>query len=209
MAIEDAAAGAGAAVSTVDPIYGAAISAGGQLLGSLFGGKKSPKPAGSKTNPRPYAQETYARLFAIIDKYLTDRGIKDFIPKDRMPYELRSPEDQAQIREQYGNGSPGRYEPGRPPPVLIPETIEPEKVKEQPTSISTGLRPGAGDIGKGNYDTNARLAAQIGAKRMGITSDAPAFNQSREAYEGDQIAKQKDLEDTYNFIYGQRKFGRR
>lgn len=195
----------------MDPVTAAAaISTGGQLLGGLLGGKKTPQAAGVKKYNYPYAEESRARLFAIIDKYLTDKGIKDFIPKDRMPYELRSPEEQGQIREEFGAGTPGRYEPGKPPPSLIPEIIEPDKKpEEKPTDLSTGLRPGAGDIGSGDYENNARLAAQIASKRMGITSDTPAFNQSREQYEGDQLAKQKNLEDTYNFIYGQRKFGRR
>lgn len=64
--------------------------------------------SGGKPNKEDYAtiqpdQDLRQRYLAIIDKYLVDKGIVDYMPRESRPYELRDDRDRGEWRNSTGN----------------------------------------------------------------------------------------------------------
>lgn len=218
-----------AAASAISPeVLAAGIGAGGQLGGGLFGKNKN-KGQAIQTEINPNFQGVNSRYLGILDQYLKTHGIDAFIPEDRMPFELRSPEQQAAIRNQLSQdaqeGGPLPPTGFLPPPALYEPTIEVDG-KSHGSQGDGGNRPSLGGVQ--NTDANsflsavsnanrnrssvdpyaqATMAARLGARRLGIAQDAPMFETPRAVFEADQAAKQEELNKVYRYIYGQRQIG--
>lgn len=189
------------------------VSGGAALGGAYLSRPKDPKTTPTVANP--YYEPMMARLLAIVDKTLTERGISAMIPEDRLPYELRTPEQRAQVRqtlskEENDVNSKPLYQPQAPqeapaaptpPPVAAAPAVDPtQAIPYADTAPATSLTKEA------DY-TDAAMAATLAARRQGIVRDTPMFTTPREVFEREQMERQKPVEDVYNYIYGQRTTG--
>lgn len=68
----------------------------------------------------PAYDELRPRILAVIDKYIKERGIDAFIPEDKKPYELQSPEQQEQTRQEQEN-----------PNARVQRQAQPEKLERE------------------------------------------------------------------------------
>jgi len=74
-----------------------------QAAGGINNPLNAKKPDRADFAPQEMDQDLRSRYLAIIDKYMVDKGMVDFIPRESRPYELRSPEERGQWRGASGN----------------------------------------------------------------------------------------------------------
>jgi len=215
---------------------GQAINGVAQLGGAYLGAEADKDVANiqnetKQTEINPYQEAFMTRMFGILDSYISRHGVAAFIPPDRLPYELRTPEQREQIRNQIAtaeqNGQPLPGRDNMPPPPLYTAThpagsppkpkptegapVDPQMEISQPRGLAGQLAQTIGAknsaFGEPNGYTDAALAAQLGARRMGITQETPMFATTRDFHEQDQKRKQEELNKLNEYIYGQRKIG--
>lgn len=167
-----------------------------------FTGDTKPKYTPSRESYNvPYADDLRVRYLAILDSYLKEKGIDALIPPTSRPYELRTPEEQEGLRNEYVYQQGLPEEEFKPPLPSIPkwapwvpltqaESQTPEKRKEEkaPEEEASYASP--------------EIATSLVGNRLGVTRDVPEFSTSRESYEADEERRKKQLNDIHRFIYG-------
>lgn len=168
------------------PEVGASLVSGGsQLLGTVLQqslkGINDPRPGPVIANPA--YQELMGRYLGIIDHYMQKHGIKPYVKAD--------PAAAAPAAPSAPTAAPVNT-PAAPPAPVVPS------VPVAPVATSSKGQPNLQD---------AQLAASLGARRLGIKTDAPRLPTTRASFEQSEAEKQKQLNDTYNYIYSQRSLG--
>lgn len=188
-----AGAGAGAGGAGVGAsIYPSLIAGGSDLLGIVLANslkEKTPRPGPIIANPA--YQELMNRYLGIVDAYMQKHGIK--------PYVAAPP-----------GGAPAA--PGVAPDVGAPPAPAPIPIKPFAASTPqvppvapappTATPPPAAPVAQ-----EASLAASLGARRMGLKTDAPRLPTTRASFEQNEEQKQQQVNDIYNYIYSQRRLG--
>lgn len=174
-------------------------------MDAFGGGSGSAHEVDPKNFQLPHAEEDRSRYLAIIDAYLKKHGIAAFIPADRTPYELQTPEQQTAVRSQANayNAAPDDSRGDAPavsaPPAFYqyptPQAAPPAMDASTPSNLSPE-----------NYPQSA-LAASIAARRAGVTQDKPLYATPRDYFDSQNAAKQEQIQRLQDFIYGQRRFG--
>lgn len=166
----------------------ALISGAGQLGGAFLQSQATKASAGQNgnqpTTSNPYYQPFQQRYQNIFDNFLSTHDI----PVKGGDFARPATNTES---------APVAATPAVPTPPVAPVPATP------PVAPAIEKSSFAGD----NSYENAALAAQLGARRLGIVQDAPALETTRDFYERDQKHRQELLNQVYQFIYGQRQLG--
>lgn len=207
----------------IDSGTGAAIAGGAQTLGGIY--EQQIDAEGDRavaqiqandryTVPNPYYDAIMIRALGVIDEILTRRGVPAFIPSERMPYELRSPEERSAIQDDFRDARNEGRPMGVPPPQPLYQTApKPGSVEEKREQTQFDNRmearntrpspiPSIGaEEGVGPSYASADFAARLGSNRMGLNAP-PAQPTTRDFYEQDKARKDEELNKLYRYVYG-------
>lgn len=179
------AGGGGAGAS----IYPSLIAGGSDLLGVVLNRameQKQARPGPIIANPA--YQELMNRYLGIMDAYMQKHGIKPYVAANG------------------GGGAPGATPPI--PPVAPAAPAAAPTIPIKPFAASTPAQPPPPPATTRSSDgQDASLAASLGARRLGIKTDAPRLQTTRAAFEQNQGQKEQQVNDIYDYIYSQRRLG--
>jgi hypothetical protein len=141
-----------------------------------------------------------ARYMGIIDKYLVDRGIVNFIPQESRPYELRTPEQRGEWRAQ--SGAPVSAQGTIAKPTLsdgvffnnnsAPAPVTPQS-KDLPRPVSDPSQ-----YAEPSMSSAAPMAPQFG---MYQTSQALPMANNSAFFEQDKRRKAEEFNRVKDFVY--------
>lgn len=186
----------GGLVQALPSLISGASQLGGSLGGAAISGDSAENVAQinnahNQTVANPYYEPIMQRVMAILDGYLKKHGLAAFMPQ---------PGESAPT----SNGpAPGQTPEGRPPAA-------PQSATQANMGQMDGVKPSAPPPAakptaqQDDSYKNASLAALLGARRLGITQDEPAFPTTRQFYDQDQAQKAEELRRLNEYIYGQR-----
>ena len=183
------AGGAGGAGGGGASIYPSLIAGGSDLLGVVLNRameQKQARPGPVIANPA--YQELMNRYLGIMDAYMQKHGIKPYVAANG------------------GGGAPGATPPIPPVAPAAPAAVPTIPIK--PFAASTPAQPPPPPATTRSSDgQDASLAASLGARRLGIKTDAPRLQTTRAAFEQNQGQKEQQVNDIYDYIYSQRRLG--
>jgi hypothetical protein len=196
-----------------DPVTTAAtVSAGGNLAGGILDKTiQDPQKEVSVVKTYPPGYEDFrARLLGILDAGIKERGYDKYIPAERMPYELRSPEERAQIQSNFAGLTDDQKDQanyGARPEFNAPPNAQYNYDAPMAENAAEAAKDGEGEALRGPSEEElqkTRLASAIQARRMNVGQQKPIFMADRLGTDMSNEAAQQPVNDIWNFIHGGR-----
>lgn len=166
-------------------------------MGNVFSAKKPSRSDFEATQPD---EDLRSRYLAVIDKYLTDKGMTNYIPAESRPYELRSAEERGAWRNATGaqlNEMGGVKKPS------LNDGVRFDNLSSQNIAPASVI-PQSGNVFK-DFKT-VTPERQVSSQAIAPTTSAPQasavpLTANTAFFQEDQRRKQEEYDRVRDYIY--------